>query len=162
MISFEYILEFFKNNSGALILLIALSVIVSIEIIVYMQSMRYVLLGILASGLTFLGLGIIFYGYTTSYLYSIIILIVVIALLLLGTFVILFIIFLIYLFDSLMILQIYFSASLYNAWTWTISVAVAIIMYFLIKSAEKTLNKKLFTLDSEIRKKKREDSDVRN
>ncbi len=96
MISFEYILEFFKNNSGALILLIALSVIVSIEIIVYMQSMRYVLLGILASGLTFLGLGIIFYGYTTSYLYSIIILIVVIALLLLGTFVILFIIFLIY------------------------------------------------------------------
>ncbi|MDP8011251.1 MAG: hypothetical protein ACP5F1_05900 [Thermoplasmata archaeon] len=162
MINLNFILELFKNNFGALILLIALSIIISFEIMVYVESIRYILVGVLLSGLVFLGLGILFYGYTSSYLYAILALFVAVIFLFLGTYVIFLIIFLLYLFDILIIEIVYFSASIYSIWTWVIAIAVAIVMYFIIKQLNKILNKKLFLLDSEIKKNEKRDSHVRN
>lgn len=156
MISLNYIFDFFRNNSGALILLIALTIIISMEVMVYIQSLRYILVGLLLSGLVFLGLGILFYGYSTPYLYSILTLIVAFILIFIGTYIISFIIFLLYLFDVLLVLIIYFSLSIYSIWTWVISIAVSIVMYFLVRHLEKTIKKKLFLLDSQINERARE------
>jgi len=155
MISLNYIIEFFRSNSGALILLIALTVIISMEVMVYIQSLRYILVGALLSGLVFLGLGILFYGYSSAYLYSLLILIVTVIILFIGTYIVSFIIFLIYLFDIMMILIVYFSFSIYSIWTWVISIAISIVIYFLIKHFEKLLKKRLFLLDSQINEKSR-------
>lgn len=154
--SINYIFDFFRNNSGALILLIALTVIISIEVMVYIQSLRYILVGLLLSGLVFLGLGMLFYGYSTPYLYSILTLIVIFVLIFIGTYIISFIIFLLYLFDVLLVLIIYFSFSIYSIWTWVISLAISIVMFFLVRHLEKTIKEKLFLLDSEINKRARE------
>lgn len=162
MISLGYILDFFKNNNGSVILLIALTVIISAELFVYLQSLRYIFLGALLSGLVFIGLSVLFYGYSNNYLYSALVLIAVVIILLFGTFIISFLIFLLYLFDTMIVMIIYFKASIYSIWTWIIAIAVSIVIYFAIKSLDKYLKNKLFTLDSEIKEKRRIDKNVRD
>ncbi len=66
MSGFITIIDFFRANPGALVLLIALTVMISLEFKIYIDSLRYILVGVLLSGLVFLVPGYLFYGNYTA------------------------------------------------------------------------------------------------
>ncbi|HEU12878.1 MAG: hypothetical protein ACP5G5_03695 [Thermoplasmata archaeon] len=149
--SYQGILSLLESSPGLLILFTVLVAIAALEAIAYLRSIRYILLGILISGLVFIGLNYYFFGINIHSLEPVLYFIVLTGTLLVLTFILALFIFIIILVDILLILHVFFLMDLNSIYTWIAGIIVSIILYLILHYAGKKLNREVFDTDKELK-----------
>jgi hypothetical protein len=150
--NYQSILTLIESNPGMLLLFTVIVSIVALEAMVYIRSIRYILFGILISGLLFIALSYYFFGFSLQSLSPALYFIIGTSILLSLTFVLALFIFLLLLIDLLLVLHTFFLMDLNSIYTWIVGIILAIIFYLILHYYGKKLNKLVFEIDDELKR----------
>ncbi|MVT13678.1 MAG: hypothetical protein GPW16_05295 [Euryarchaeota archaeon] len=150
--NYQSILTLIESNPGMLLLFTVIVSIVALEAMVYIRSIRYILFGILISGLLFIALSYYFFGFSLQNLSPALYFIIGTSILLSLTFVLALFIFILLLIDLLLVLHTFFLMDLNSIYTWIVGIILAIIFYLILHYYGKKLNKLVFEIDDELKR----------
>ncbi|MFP3317760.1 MAG: hypothetical protein RXP98_01045 [Thermoplasmata archaeon] len=150
--NYQSILTLIESNPGILLLFTVIVSIVALEAMVYIRSIRYILFGILISGLLFIALSYYFFGFSLQSLSPALYFIIGTSILLSLTFVLALFIFILLLIDLLLVLHTFFLMDLNSIYTWIVGIILAIIFYLILHYYGKKLNKLVFEIDDELKR----------
>jgi hypothetical protein len=150
--NYQSILTLIESNPGMLLLFTIIVSIVALEAMVYIRSIRYILFGILISGLLFITLSYYFFGFSLQSLSPALYFIIGTSILLSLTFVLALFIFILLLIDLLLVLHTFFLMDLNSIYTWIVGIILAIIFYLILHYYGKKLNKLVFEIDDELKR----------
>ncbi|MCI4434330.1 MAG: hypothetical protein JHC29_02530 [Thermoplasmata archaeon] len=150
--NYQSILTLIESNPGMLLLFTVIVSIVALEAMVYIRSIRYILFGILISGLLFIALSYYFFGFSLLSLSPALYFIIGTSILLSLTFVLALFIFILLLIDLLLVLHTFFLMDLNSIYTWIVGIILAIIFYLILHYYGKKLNKLVFEIDDELKR----------
>jgi hypothetical protein len=150
--NYQSILTLIESNPGMLLLFTVIVSIVALEAMVYIRSIRYILFGILISGLLFIALSYYFFGFSLQSLSPALYFIIGTSILLSLTFVLALFIFILLLIDLLLVLHTFFLMDLNSIYTWIVGIILAIIFYLILHYYGKKLNKLVFEIDDELKR----------
>lgn len=150
--TYQDIINLLETNPSLIILLTVLISIIAMEAIVYIRSIRYLLLGSLLSELVFIALTFYLIHMSIQSLEIAIYLLLLTGILLVLTFMVAIFIFLLMLTDILLILHRFFLMDLNSIFTWIVGIIVAVIFYIMIHYAGKRISKAVFNIDEELKR----------